>query len=278
VFAHSHDTDLVMTGFAPAALTAILVWWVTTGTILYLDRLATRTFRWSMAAATASLAFALWLARVTRDEVSVGSAYSAFLSAILIWGWLEMSFLMGFITGPRKASCPGGCTGWRHFVHATQAIIYNELATASAAGVLLFMTRGAVNRMALWTFLVLWGMRLSAKLNLFFGVPNLGEAFLPAHLQYLRGFFRKRPMNFLFPISISAATALTVLLASKYRAASDAFTATADALLLTLLALAILEHWFMVLPLPSDRLWRWAMRGTKSSPQPPLESQRPATS
>jgi len=25
------------------------------------------------------------------------------------------------------------------------------------------------------------------------------------------------------------------------------------------LALAVLEHWFMVLPLPSEKLWHWAM-------------------
>jgi len=28
-------------------------------------------------------------------------------------------------------------------------------------------------------------------------------------------------------------------------------------LLGTLMALAVLEHWFMVLPLPSETLWRW---------------------
>ena len=27
----------------------------------------------------------------------------------------------------------------------------------------------------------------------------------------------------------------------------------------TLLSLAILEHWFLILPLPSERLWQWGM-------------------
>jgi putative photosynthetic complex assembly protein 2 len=28
----------------------------------------------------------------------------------------------------------------------------------------------------------------------------------------------------------------------------------------SLLALAVLEHWFLVLPLPSENLWKWAVR------------------
>ena len=35
-----------------AGLTAIALWWASTGAILYLDGLSTRTFRWSMAIAT----------------------------------------------------------------------------------------------------------------------------------------------------------------------------------------------------------------------------------
>jgi Flp pilus assembly pilin Flp len=41
--------------------------------------------------------------------------------------------------------------------------------------------------------------------------------------------------------------------------ASD-FTSTGYSLLATLIALALLEHWFLVLPLPTELLWRWSMR------------------
>ena len=50
------------------------------------------------------------------------------------------------------------------------------------------------NRYGLWTFLVLWIMRQSAKLNLFFGVPNLGEQYLPAHLQEALSYFEASPL------------------------------------------------------------------------------------
>ena len=34
-----------------------------------------------------------------------------------------------------------------------------------------------------------------------------------------------------------------------------------------LAALALLEHWFMVLPLPDEKLWRWMLPDRSSAPQ-----------
>ena len=250
-----------MSGFALPAAFAAMVWWFTTGIILYLDGLPVRTFRWSMAGASAVLASAVYALHSSAADPSVGGAYCAFSCAILVWGWLEMSFLMGFVTGPRKAGCSASCSGWGHFVHAAQAIIYNEVATLAAAVGIAVITWNASNRLALWTFLVLWSMRLSAKLNLFFGVPNVGEKLLPAHLRYLKSFFRTRAMNFLFPFSVTSSTIALVLLVQKYVGTQSAAQSVSCALLITLLALAIVEHWFMVLPLPSEKLWAWALRG-----------------
>lgn len=263
-----------MTELGLPAAYAVLLWWFATGVILFLDGLPRRTFRWSMAGATAVLAGAVYALRLSASDASVSGAYTAFSCAILLWGWLEMSFLMGFITGPRKHACVERCVGWHHFAHAAQAIAYNEMATLIGAAGVFIATRQAPNRLALWTFLVLWSMRLSAKLNLFLGVPNLSEKFLPAHLLYLKSFFRKRSMNFLFPLSVSAATVVLVLLAQRYRETADAVRGVSYALVGSLLALAVLEHWFMVLPLPSEKLWNWAL-GDRPKPdrtRPDLES------
>jgi len=265
-----------MGDFLVPAVFAVMVWWFTTGVILFLDGLPTATFRWSMTAGTVCLSAAVYVMHTSCVDVSVNGAYTAFSCAILIWGWLEMSFLMGYITGPRKHACIERCSGWRHFVHATEAIIYNEIATLIAAAGILAATWAAPNRVTLWTFLILWAMRLSAKLNLFLGVPNVGEKFLPAHLQYLKAFFRKRAMNFLFPFSVSASTVVTVLLVQKYAAADGAFQTTSYALLTSLLALAVIEHWFMVLPLPSERLWNWALKSDREA-DAALKAQRRAT-
>jgi putative photosynthetic complex assembly protein 2 len=238
---------------------ALLVWWFTTGAILFLDGLPRATFRWSLLGASLVLLFSVGLLHSSAAETDAKAAYVAFSSAIGIWGWLEMTFLMGLITGTRRHACLERCSGWRHFVHATQAIIYNELATALTVVGAYVLTRNAQNRVAFWTLSILWAMRLSAKLNLFLGVPNLGEKFLPEHLKYLKSFFRRRAINFLFPISVTGATLATAAVVQRIGHAASPYEITSASLMIALLGLGLLEHWFMVLPLPSERLWSWAM-------------------
>jgi hypothetical protein len=236
-----------MSDFGVPAAYAVLIWWFTTGIILFLDGLPPRTFRWSMLGASIGLVGAANMLRSSASDVSAHGAYTA---------------------------CRDRCTGWAHFVHATQAIIYNELATLGLAIAVAAATWKMPNRVALWTFLILWAMRLSAKLNLFLGVPNLGEKFLPAHLQYLKGFFRKRAMNGLFPVSVSASTIVTAWLVQRFLGAQSPFETTAYALTTSLLGLAVVEHWFMVLPLPSERLWSWAFRSGNSERSPDAQDLR----
>ncbi|MDP9089090.1 MAG: putative photosynthetic complex assembly protein PuhE [Pseudomonadota bacterium] len=261
----------IMPEFWVPALYAALVWWFATGIILLLDGLPQKTFPWSMAGSTLILLGAAYLVRTSAADSTVRGAYVAFTSAVLIWGWLEMSFLLGFITGPRRHGCIERCSGWRHFVHATLAILYNEIATALGAFGIYAATLHMANHEAFWTYVILWIMRLSAKLNLFLGVPNLGEKFLPPHLQYLKTYFARRSMNFLFPISISASTIGTAFLLQKCAAATSAFQNACYSLMASLLALAVIEHWFMVLPLPSEKLWRWASKQRTQQHEESLE-------
>ena len=97
---------------------------------------------------------------------------------------------------------------------------------------------------------------------MFLGVPNIAEEFLPEHLDFLRSFLRRRPMNFLFPMSVSVSTVAAVLLV-QHAVAPGVSPATATALVFaaTMMVLAIAEHWFLVVPLPVDRLWSWSLRG-----------------
>jgi putative photosynthetic complex assembly protein 2 len=182
--------------------------------------------------------------------------------------------LMGFITGPRRRACPAGCAGVAHFWHGTQAVIWHELMIAAGAGVICWLSWGAANQLALWTYGVLWGLRLSAKLNLFLGVRNLNVELLPPHLAYLASFFRARPMNALFPLSVSVATVLTLLLFQR-AVGQDAssFEASAFTLLGTMMALGLVEHWFMVVPLPFAELWAWYLRHREPAPSVALAAQ-----
>jgi putative photosynthetic complex assembly protein 2 len=68
-------------------------------------------------------------------------------------------------------------------------------------------------------------------------------------------------MNLLFPLSVTAGTLLAVRLIADARLAdAGSFDAIAATLLAALTVLAVLEHWFLVLPLPIAALWGWGMR------------------
>ena len=257
-----------MADYGLPVLYALFLWWFSTGLVLYLDGLPARTYRWSMLGASALLGAALYGLARSGADASVGGAYVAFTCGLVIWGWHEISFLMGYVTGPRRTPCSEGCRGWRHFVHATQTILYHELAIAATAAALVALTWDEENQVGTRTFVILWGMRLSAKLNVFLGVPNLSEEFLPEQLQYLKSYLKKKPMNLLFPVSVTVSTVIAALLVRSALAAdASAFEVAGFVFLAALLALAILEHWFLVLPLPDAALWSWALR-SRSEPAP----------
>ena len=250
-----------MSSYGYPILFALFVWWFSTGLIIALDNLPRRTFRWSMAGGTAVLAASLYGLARTSADASVGGAYAAFTYGLLVWGWQEMSFFMGFVTGPRRVPCDEELPGRRRFGQAVQAMLYHELAILASAVAVVALTRGGVNQVGTWTFVILWLMRQSAKLNVYLGVRNLNEEFLPQDLRYLGSFFRRKPMNLLFPVSITLSTVAAALLTQRAVAAeTGSFAATAFTFLATMTALGLLEHWLMVLPLPFAALWHWALR------------------
>jgi putative photosynthetic complex assembly protein 2 len=248
-----------MTLIAPALLFAAFTWWFSTGAILWLDRRPRETFGWSFAAVSIVAVGAVLLVHGSARTVSVSSAYIAFVAAIAIWAWHEMSFLMGFITGPRREPLPPGVTGWRRFSLATATVIHHELALAVTAVALIWLTWDQPNQIGAMTFLVLWALRLSAKLNLFLGAPHRAEEMLPSHLTHLKSYFRHRAMNMLFPLSMTGGLTLAWWL-GLLAFASDAtpFEQAGISLLLTLTALGVVEHVFLFVPPPNSWLWGWA--------------------
>ncbi len=244
---------------------ALFVWWLSTGAIIYLDNLPRRTHRWSMLGATVLLAWSLHGLHSGSTDATVSGAYAAFTYGLLIWGWQEMSFFMGFITGPSRAPCPAECTGWERFVRAVKACLYHELASLVSAVAVIAATHGGVNQVGTWTFLILWWMRLSSKFNVFLGVRNLSEEFIPDHLAFIRSFLRQRPMNLLFPFSVTVPMVVVIMLVQQTAAPeTSAFAATGGTLLTVLLVLAIIEHWFLVLPVPAAALWNWSVRARQN--------------
>ncbi len=248
----------LLAAWAPVAYT-LLLWWFTTGLILLLDGLERSSYRWSLGGAALLALFGLGALHLTAEQATSAHAYIAFTSALLIWGFVELAFLTGALTGPRRTACPPGARGWPRLRAALAAILYHELALL-AAGLAIALV-GGIGHIGFLTFAALWLMRQSAKVNLYLGVRNTGEQFLPPHLGYIGSYFRRRPLNLLFPWSVLVLTAASVLLVFATLAApAPGHQHTSLALLATLVVLGLLEHWFLVLPMDVDALWRWSLR------------------
>jgi len=265
-----------MTPYLGPILFTLFVWWFSTGVILYLDGLPRRTFKATLGAATLLLALALVGLYATRDDTRITGAYLAFTCGVLVWAWQEIAFLLGVVTGSRRVPLPPGTSGWRRFAYALQAVLHHELALLALFVAVLAATWGGDNQVGLWTYVILWVMRQSAKLNVFLGVRNLNEGFLPPHLAYLQTYFRRAPSNSLFPLSVLASTVVAALLWQAALADGiDAASAAGLVFAATLLSLAVLEHWFLVLPLPSQRLWDWGLRSRRRACAAPGDGLEP---
>ena len=92
-----------------------------------------------------------------------------FLLGLLIWAWLEISYLLGFVTGPNHKPCPDDATGWQRFIGGLGTTLYHELAVLMMVALLAWFSYGSINTTAVNTLIVLWLMRWSAKLNYFLG-------------------------------------------------------------------------------------------------------------
>ncbi|MBB2961240.1 putative photosynthetic complex assembly protein PuhE [Methylobacterium sp. R2-1] len=252
--------------YAAPALYAVLLWWSATGLVLVLQHLPRRTHARSMVAASAVLAGALWAIGAVADDDTETGAYIGFTAAVIVWGWQEMTYYMGFVSGPKPAACAPNLRGLDRFFAALATSLWHEFAILLGGLAILCLTWGAGNRVALGTYALLALMNASARLNLFLGVRNLHAEFLPQHLGYLACYLSRRRMNPLFPVSVTLGTAATVRLArGALGAEATPQTVTGLSLLAALAALATLEHWFLMLPLPSAALWNWSLPG-RSAP------------
>lgn len=247
-----------MTEFALPLLFATVLWFVATGFVLWLDKLPSHTWPVSITLASVASGFAMGGIIATAEETSTWAAYVAFACALVLWGWHELSFLMGFVTGPNRNPCPPDARGWRRFRLAAATLIYHEVAMFVCLAVMAAATWGKPNQTATLTFLLLFVMRLSAKFNIFAGVPHLSTEMMPDHMRYLASYFRIAPPRWFFLLSVSGIAVLAAWLADL-ALSSRGGIATGYALAFALVALAFIEHGFLVVPWQDTAMFRWAM-------------------
>lgn len=250
--------------FAIPALVTVLAWWISTGLVLMAARRCpvhqglgqTRGVWLGGLVAAAGFGIAWWSSR----SDTAWAALAGFGAAILIWGWIEYAFLTGKVTGTHQKPCPPDARGWNRFFLAAGTVIHHEIILFAAAGALALVSLTGGHATAFWTFAILLVMRLSTKFNLFLGVANFTDGFLPARLGYLKSYFRKRSWNGLMGLSIVGALAISWWWAETALGAPSGTASQFGAALIAVLAfLGLIEHGFLIFPMKESALWRWAM-------------------
>lgn len=250
-----------MASYLVPPLYAAFVWWFSTGAVLLLVGRWGHSDRLRFVSAAALLVAAVCGLSVSANDASVTGAYMSFSAVILLWGAQEIAFLAGWLTGPRPEPCPPGATGWRRLGFALRAILYHELSLLICGAVVALHCWDAPNQVGLWTFASLWVLRQSSKINLFLGVPVTNDELMPAPVAFLKSYFARKSVSVFFPVSVTLSIAVLVILIQRVvEVAATPFEIAGLTLVSTLFALGVLEHWFMLLPLPAITLWGWGVQ------------------
>lgn len=246
----------------PPVLYAIFLWWFTTGLIIAVYKRSQLVITLSFTLATLLLLVALVGVVATRHHAEPLGVYLAITCGMVIWGWQTASYYLGFVTGPSHADgldlADVAPDGWeQNLVERVKLALrftaHHELVVIAIGALLAALTWGAPNRWSLWIYVALWLMHLSAKVNVFLGVRNFSVDVLPRQLHYLEQLLTERTNNrAAFPVSIVLATSVCLLLIYQGIEPGAAPAQTAGFLFIgTMIALGVIEHWMLVLPLPA---------------------------
>lgn len=246
----------------PSVIAAVLLWWGATGIIIFLcGRKQWRPCVFGTVTLIQPLAF--WQLWATRESNDAGGIFASFFWAVIIWSWVETSYYSGFIVGRVTPELePDAPTGLR-FRRAVSANLYHELMILGLSIAVLIVGWGGRNEVGLWAFMILHWSHQSAKINIFLGVNNLATEYLPDNLKYMAQYFAKKPLNSFFPFSVTISIIITTLLFNSIVAATSAGQQAGQAILFVMMSAAVLEHWWLVTPVPS-KVWDWALKSRKT--------------
>lgn len=241
--------------FLPVLYTVFL-WWFTTGLIMAVYKSPQRIIRLWFLGATVALVVACFGIFATRHGTTPRDVYLSVTCGIVIWGWQVAGYYLGFVTGPTPPQkLPR--QGWKLSLRTRLRValfsgIYHEVVALAFAVLLLALTWGTPNAWGAWIYVALWVMHSSAKVNVFFGVRNFRIDLLPSQFQHLDGLLNKQTSNAFFPFSVLLASSVALLLVYQGIIPDATPSQTVGFLLIgTMIALGVLEHWLLVLPLPA---------------------------
>lgn len=241
-----------------ALVVSVLLWWLMTGLALISvhQTAASRQLIFSFSSVVAFIAL-MGVEMNAAAHTSVATV-TGFAMALLIWAWLELSYLMGYITGPVKQPATRAMGISDRFIHALGTTVYHELLVLTVVGLVCVLGAGLPNPTIQNTLAVLWLMRWSTKLNLFFGVKHFNSQWLPDYMRYITTYLSAGKNSWFSIFSTIWAAVCTYLLFFFGQLATDPATALSLFLIAWLASLAVLEHVFLMMPMGETALWRWA--------------------
>jgi putative photosynthetic complex assembly protein 2 len=242
---------------------AILAWWGSTGLIVLAVRSSEKRHNIVMVGAALMAAVGLAALIASSESATAASAFTAFVGALLIWAFFEVTFLLGWITGPRKTPLPANVTKGQRFTFAVQTVIHHELALIGTLSFLVITLWGSANHVGVMIFALLWVMRLASKFILFLGARHSLSELAPPRLAYLQTYFRTDRTTILFPIVMVLGVFNFGFLARAAILSDAPFFIVAHVLAATFMLLALAELVFLNLPVRDSALWTWALPKSK---------------
>ena len=244
-----------------ALLLSLVAWWLATGIVLTLVQL-TGTQKFNAFGALTSVTVGAVVLLIENVHVStLWDVTLGFFLGLMIWAWLETSYLMGFVTGPNKKSFLPHETEMQRFLGGIGTSLYHEISIVLSVAALGYVSTEVRNPVAYHTVLVLWIMRWSTKLNLFAGTSHFNADWLPPHLVHIASYIKVGKTTPLAVFSIACCAAVTFLLFAAANASEELYKHYSYLLIMGLVVLGTIEHLFLVLPFGEEKLWRWFKKG-----------------
>ena len=245
-------------------LLTIFLWWFSTGLILYAIR------RVDFSSKINHRSFALYCLPLliigiigfvfTINNLTVQTVYISFISSLCIWGWFEIAFLSGLITGKIKSKCEEGKRGLKRFIFAWKTINHSELALIFVTISLFIIVYKEANNFGFLTFAILYIARVCAKINFYLGVPYINFDFFPKPISYMKSLFKISNPSFFWILSVAFLFYLSMINAQNSLSADITYPSSIGYILISSLTfLALFEHLCMVIPFTETRLWSWML-------------------
>jgi len=237
-----------------AGFYSLVIWWVSTAIIIYFNFQPVVRFYFFLTSLSLALIWGfLWVKH--RNDDTIKGAYISFTGALFVWGFVEVSFYTGYIVGPYVRPIFAISPSWQAFHQAVHRSIYHEMMIMTLGIAALGIFWKAKNKFGLITFFILWFAHQSCKLNVFFGVSNIGQEFIPDAVSDMTPYMTVANMNWLFPFSITLNTLIAYKFLKNARNKGEMNWRRIGYILVGMMALlALVEHWLLVLPL-NESLW-----------------------